>query len=356
MGMRIVIRKRSHRSLPIRLGGALVAVALVLAACGGDDGGGSSESEAPEAGSASEVSEAGYPVSIENCGRTLTFESAPTEVLASYQPTLEVLIGLGVADRVIARGEYEGAELVPLLPQQAAQLESIPVEQSAMNRPPLKEEAITLGPDFVLASGPVSFEFDAAAGFATLDEWADAGAQVYLSQCTEEQGAEITIEDTYQVILDLGWIFDVSAAAEERVEQMKAQISAVQEKVADREPVKVLIVYTTDDPPLVQGSSIEGRVVEAAGGENVLADQPQFFPANDEAIAAEDIDAVLVFPAYGPQVDTLFERYPNLDASRDRRSVTTNYVLTGGGVAGAWRIADAVDQLARQLHPSAFPE
>lgn len=236
----------------------------------------------------------------------------------------------------------------------AAVLEAIPVRESTRNRLPTKEEAITLSPDLVLANGPS--ELDAAEGYATRDEWEGAGALTYVAQCTSEQGAEITIEDTYQAILDFGRIFGVSAVAEERVEQMTAQIAAVQEKVAGREPPKVLIVYTTDDPPLVQGSSIEGRIVEAAGGENVLADQPQFFPANDEAIAAEDIDVFLVFPAYSPQVENLFARYPNLDASRDRRSVTTNYVLTGAGVAGAWRIADAVDQLARQLHPEAFAE
>lgn len=330
---------------PVRLRAAvLLAASVVLAGCGGSAADGSSASEAPAV--------AGYPVSIENCGRTLTFERAPTEVLASHQPTLEVLIGLGVADRVIARSEYQGAELAPLPPQQAAQLESIPVQQGSMNWLPAKEEAVTLGPDLVLSGG--FYEMDADAGYATRDEWEDAGALTYLAQCSADQGAEITVEDTYQVILDLGRIFGVAAAAEERVAQMTAQIAEVQEKVAGREPVRVLIVYTTDDPPLVQGSSIEGRVVELAGGVNVLADQPQFFPANDEAVATEDVDAILVFPAYGPQVETMFERYPNLDASRDRRAVTTNYVLTGGGVAGAWRIADAVEELARQLHPEAF--
>ncbi len=321
-----------------------MAATLVLTGCGGDGDDGD--------GSASEAPAAGYPVSIENCGRTLSFDRAPSGVLASHQPTLEVLIGLGVADRVIARTGYSGAELAPLPDQDAATLETIPVEQTADNWLPTKELAITLGPDFVLSGG--SYEMEAAQGYATRDEWDSAGAQTYLLQCSSEQGAEITVEDTYRTILDLGRIFGVEAAAQKRVEQMRAQITEVQEKVADREPVQVLVVYTTDDPPLVQGASIEGRVVELAGGQNVLADQPQFFPANDEAIAALDIDAFLVFPAYSPEVERLFERYPNLDASRDRRSVTTNYVLTGGGVAGAWRIADAVEQLARQLHPEAF--
>lgn len=96
-------RVRGNRANPTRLGGlVLLATALVLAGCGGGDVADSRAAEAPAAG---------YPVSIENCGRTLTFENAPSEVLVAYQPLLETLIGLGVADRVIARGSSKARSL-----------------------------------------------------------------------------------------------------------------------------------------------------------------------------------------------------------------------------------------------------
>ena len=42
-----------------------------------------------------------YPVTIENCGRTLTIESSPQRVLASWQNTGEILLALGLEDRLV---------------------------------------------------------------------------------------------------------------------------------------------------------------------------------------------------------------------------------------------------------------
>ncbi len=78
-------------------------------------------------------------------------------------------------------------------------------------------------------------------------------------------------------------------------------------------------------------------------GENVFADRESFFQAGLEAVAAEDVDAT-------KEADFLFETFPNLDASRDRRFAVTTYELTAHG----WRNAQTVEDLARQLHPEAF--
>jgi iron complex transport system substrate-binding protein len=333
---------------------AAAACVLAMSACG-DDGGKGTPAASKTAGS-KEAGD-GYPVTIENCGRKLTFDGPPSRVLTSYQPTLETLMGLGVGDKVIGRTKWTGAERSPPLEGGLTdKLEAIPtVSPGTNNWLPSKEEVIALSPDFVLSGG--FYEFDAKQGFATREELEDAGAQSYLSQCSSEDGATITVEDTYRVILDLGKIFGVSDRAQQRVAQMKKRIAAVRQKVAGRRPVKTLIVYLAGKSLTVQGASIEGEVVELAGGENVLADERQFFEANDEAISAEPVEAFLVLkdvPGEPADAAELFERFPDLPASRDRRAVETTYLRTGGGVAGAWRQADAVEHLAKQLHPEAF--
>lgn len=39
-----------------------------------------------------------YPLTIENCGRTLTYEAPPQRVLATWQNTGEILLALGLED------------------------------------------------------------------------------------------------------------------------------------------------------------------------------------------------------------------------------------------------------------------
>ncbi len=75
-----------HRS-GNRLGCVMGTLALVLAGCG--ESGGKPEAKGtvvPAAGRAT-----GFPVRIENCGRTLTFDEPPSRVVADYQPGLEIL-------------------------------------------------------------------------------------------------------------------------------------------------------------------------------------------------------------------------------------------------------------------------
>lgn len=89
-----------------------VLVAVVLAACGDDAG-------APAAGADGVPSAAGYPVTIENCGRTLTFDTPPSRAVLPYHPIAEIVVGLGLADRAIGRYGYQGAfPAAPLLPDQ----------------------------------------------------------------------------------------------------------------------------------------------------------------------------------------------------------------------------------------------
>ncbi len=78
----------------------LVVLSLVIAltACGGAD--------APDPRASAGTGAAGIPVTVQNCGRTLTFEQPPSRVVTSYYPTLETLIVLGLEGSVIGRARF----------------------------------------------------------------------------------------------------------------------------------------------------------------------------------------------------------------------------------------------------------
>ena len=76
-----------------------VVIAAVLAmstsACSSDGGGGTTGSPSASDGAA-------YPVSLQNCGRTITVRSDPDRVVSLWQSTTEALLALGLRERIVA--------------------------------------------------------------------------------------------------------------------------------------------------------------------------------------------------------------------------------------------------------------
>src|SRR5699024_4595494 len=68
---------------------AAFSATLALSACAG----------APEA--ESKTSSQGYPVTVENCGKTVTVESKPERAVTMNQGATEVALALGVEDQMV---------------------------------------------------------------------------------------------------------------------------------------------------------------------------------------------------------------------------------------------------------------
>jgi iron complex transport system substrate-binding protein len=213
---------------------AVLLSGFVLASCGSDDGATGTTARA-------EAAAASYPVTIENCGRTLTFDKAPSRAVLSYHPTAEIFVGLGLADRAVGRAGYQSgghgaATPAPTLPEQAADFKKIPVVSENVY-PPTKERMLSLRPDFLLAYG--DFDYSGDQGLASFKQLNAAGIQVYTVQC----GADAPLSDIYRVISDLGKIFGVTDRAKARIAQMRKQIAEVQAAVAGEPPVRFFAYF-----------------------------------------------------------------------------------------------------------------
>ncbi|MGH3872186.1 MAG: ABC transporter substrate-binding protein [Pseudonocardiaceae bacterium] len=308
----------------------------------------------------------GFPVTIQNCGRTLTFDKPPSRAVLPYHPMAEIFVGLGLADKAVGRvGWGGGLKEAPILPEQAADFAGIPVVSDNFFPPP-KEQMLTLRPDFLLAYADFDYggKHQGAEGLATLDELNAAGVQVYTVVCTDDAGyyTNKDLQAAYRTMLDLGKIFGVSDRAERRVAEMKAQIAGVAQKVRGQPVAKVLAYYTGEGPLSLNGggATLLGQILQAAGGENVFAETKKYtFEASLEAVAAKQVDVFLVFADSKEATGTLdgtkeeqflFATFPNMQASKDRRAIVTDYAFTTPG----WRTAQTVEDFARQLHPDAF--
>lgn len=342
-----------------RRGRAALAVsallALVVSGCGA-----TTPTAAPAATEA--TNPPGYPVSVENCGRTLTFDRPPERVITGYQPVLETLLALGLVDRVVGRTNFAENGPDGFLPGQKAPYEAIP-EISDTIVLPSKEVTLSQQADFVIDVSALS-SFNAADGQATIEELDASGAQVYLTGgwCDAEGVRNTTVEKTIEDVRDLGRIFGVEDRAEQLATEFETTLADVRARVADRPPVRVLALDSGDGPVNAYGGEgLTNEMIVAAGGENVLASVPEdYTEVSVEQIAAAQPEALLVadyvvlfgesYPAAEQKADAAFRIARESPAAQQRRFLA---VPVAGQHPGYRNVLTLVE-IARFLHPDAF--
>ncbi|WP_435737993.1 ABC transporter substrate-binding protein [Cellulosimicrobium sp. PMB13] len=336
------------RTTARRAAGA-VLVAALLAGCGQ-----SVTTDPPaEAGAGDETAPA--PVTLENCGREVVVEEVPTAAVGMHPAQTELLLRLGLADRLAGQAQA-GAQA---LPDDVADLaQDVLVVGDVM--PPPREDLLAVGPDFVYS--PTTYEFTAEQGFASIEQLEQAGAAVYVATggCAERRmSAEVT--DLFTDLENLGEMFDVQDAAAELVEQSQAELDEVEAAVADVEKLRVAQVYVEGTTLSAIGAGVEHDILRRAGADTVHApDQPafaDFFAATitPESLAAEQPDA-LVFSVYddGHEAATreyLTTTFPDMPAVREGRLIAVSSADVFPGTLGNVSI---VRQIAEQLYPVAF--
>jgi iron complex transport system substrate-binding protein len=302
-----------------------------------------------------------YPVTIENCGRTLTFDKAPERVLTTYQNVTEILVALGLEDRIVAVTDKLA---YPALPEQAEVMQNLTYLNTNPNQAGVaREVSLSQAPDFVLSAYP-TYDFDTAQGYASIEDFESVGAQVYgiSTECAEDASA-LTIDSVYRDILNLGRIFGVEAKAQELVEGTKKRIAAVQEKVASLAPARTIMfdLYQTFEAPYgVYGSGLNADMIRLAGGENVFGDEAQtYLQVSAEAVVSQEVDIFSTVDHEQPEAASddekktyLFTTFPNTVAAQQQRYVSVSAAAFAAGV----RIPEAVETLAKAYYPEAFTE
>ncbi len=294
---------------------------------------------------------ASFPVTIENCGRSLTFDAPPERVVSLWQPPTEMLLALGVQDQIVAlAGNY--TDLRPDLAPAAANIKSIGTAMAW----PSKEVLLSEQPDLVIAEGLEGFSYDSAQGYATVAEIEATGAQVISTggSCTPMDPASQTksTETVYNDLLMLGKVFGVSERAEALVAELQAREAAVVAKVADRDPVKVAFYNGGDGPVFVLSFGIWADLMQKAGGENVITTEG--FQISNEEFAASQPEVILIGTYPGQEAEDriafLKATFPTIPAVQNDRLVPIPTIDTEASV----RAIDGLEQIAKALHPEAF--
>lgn len=290
-----------------------------------------------------------FPVTIENCGRTLTFEQPPQRVISLWQPSNELLLALGVQDQVIGfAGNY--TTLPTSLSQAAAKIPSL----GSATHWPSREVMLTENPDLVVSEGLEGFAFDPAQGYATVAELEQNGVQVFStgSSCNPLESAGRGIEVVYEDLQTLGRIFGVSERAEQLIEKLQQRQQEITRRVTEQNPVPVVFYNGGEGPLSVLTTGVWEDSIRKAGGQNVFNNE--VFQVGVEEFANSKAAVILigVYPGQDaePLIAFLKQTFPDLPAVQADRLHPIPTIETEASI----RIMDGLEKIARAIHPEVF--
>lgn len=319
--------------------GSLAAL-LGLTACAGSDGSTASSGSPSATGS-------GYPVSVENCGRTLTFESAPNRVVSLWQAPTEMMLALGLRDRITAMaGNY--ADFPDSVAAKAADIPAIGTSMSW----PSKEVLLSQDADLVVGQSLKGYAFDTAQGYASVDQIEQGGAQVYgASMCDADGGdaRKMTLETPIRTLRDFGEIFGVSDRADAIIARMEAQKQKVIDAVKGKPTVKVAFFNGGEGPLIVLAGGIYDSAITTSGGKDVFAADSVYVSKEDFAASAPDVILVGTFQGqdFATQRAFLEKTFPELPAVKDGRISEIPVDDTDASIT----VMRGLTQIANALHP-----
>lgn len=297
-----------------------------------------------------------YPVTVESCGEPITFESTPERALSFDTNMTEIMLALGLEDRMV--GYWISG--VPVAEEYQEQISSIPLISDETWPPPGMEVILSFDPDFVF--GAWNYNFSEESG-VTPDNLAAAGVKSYVlteSCIAADVRPNTTLESTYQDILNIGLIFGVEDRAQVIVDQMRADINAVQETIGEVEtPLRGFYYGGGADAAFSCGKfGMASKIMAAVGAENIFADvEDDWIPAVGwETVIGRDPEFIMIddtpWESAEDRIATLksLPQLASITAIREERFIVMpwTYILPG------MEMDEGIAMLAEALYPDLF--
>ena len=327
------------RRRPLGVALAIPAAALLLAGCA------STSTASQDAVSESNAaSSADYPLTIDNCGTEVTIESAPERVVTIKSSTLELLLALGLEDRIVGTAFSDG----PVPDEYADAASDLEV---LSDKVPSQEVTLAAEPDLVFAGWESNLTAEGAGDRATLEK---LGVASYVAPAACKAAGympnPLTFDEVFREFEEAGAIFGVPDAAADLVAEQRAELDAIEPSDAG---LTALWYSSGDDTPYVgAGIGAPQMIMEAAGLENVAADVEDTWTSMGwEAIVAANPDViVLVDAAWNTAEQKIAHLESNpataaLPAVQEGRYLVVDFPATEAGVRNVGAVASLVDQL-----------
>ena len=242
-----------------------------------------------------------YPLTIENCGYKETFTKAPERVVALGQNTVEILLLLGLEDKVKASAFWP-TKVLPQLAEQNAKIKTLTVEI------PTLESILAQNPDFVPAQLPLLLGPESKV--AKREDLATVGVNSYLSpgMCATKKaagdmyGSRQTLWDMtylYQEIEDFAKIFNVEARGQAVIADFKKREADLRQEFGKNKKDLSFVFWFSSSSPSADASvggknSASGFIANVLGGHNAITSETEWPTVGWESMIAANPDVIVV--------------------------------------------------------------
>lgn len=310
-----------------------------------------------------------YPVTLQNCGHSLTFTAAPQRVVSIGQASTEVLLSLGLAPKVAATALWFG----PLPPALQAPAANIP--RLADNAPSLEAVAAT-SPELVTAQ--YTYNIGPQGDVGTFEQFQRLGIPAYVAP-SDCEGKALTAQSNgdgaRQVpfsmalidreISELAQVFDVPEQGQALLATQQARLAqAVAHAQRQARNASVVFWFSSSrlegDPWVAGNSGVPAYIARTLGLRNVIDSAEEWPNVSWEHIATQDPDYLVItrmdrrrYPADDVEKKLAFLRSDpvasQLAAVRNGRVI----VVEAQSLNPSLRVVDALEAVAAGLEPKA---
>lgn len=275
----------------------------------------------------------------------ITYEQAPERVVSLAGFATEMLLALGLEDKIVGYAWQDN----DVLPQYQEAFEALtPLCDPGMD--PGEEKVLAAEPDLVVSWASWSED-----DYYSYENLTKNGIGAYGFHCERTENS--TLDDVYADFLNLGKIFRVEDKAEALVGEMQERIAAVEERVKDEEPVSVFVcdIGSTEEQAFTAGGGLPADLIEKAGGQNIIEDTGMNWThVSWEVVAASNPDWIVIdYYTNADDVEGTLEflktqpALKNLDAVVNERFI----ILGLTDISASERNDDTVELLASYFHP-----
>ncbi len=305
-----------------------------------------------------------YPLTINNCGQKITFEKAPAKIVSIGQGMTEILLSLGLADKIAGTAVWVG----PVLPQYAEANSKIP--RLADNDPSF-ESVVGKEPDLVAAEfewhvGPQGAvgkrEQFSALGINTYIAPTDCVAKVNTDGGDGVRKELFTMDLVYQEIDELAQIFDVKDRGDALIADLKTREANAVASIAGARSKDLPIVFwfsskeVNGDAYIAGKNSAPAYILKTLGARNVVTTEEEWPLVGWETIAQANPAVIVIatmdrrrYAADDPKVKLDFlEKDPvtsELDAVKNKHFV----MMDAQSMNPTIRTIDGIEILAKGI-------
>ncbi|GAA3129351.1 ABC transporter substrate-binding protein [Streptomyces rectiviolaceus] len=286
----------------------------------------------------------GFPYTVTNCGVKTTYEEPPKRAVTMNQHATEVMLELGLKDRIAGTAYLDDK----VLSKYAKAYADTPVLAKEY---PSYEKLLAANPDFVYGGYASAFQAGEGRSRGALAK-SGVESRLNVEGCAKRA---VSMDDVYKEVREVGSTFGVRPRADKWVGAAKRELAETEarSRSKSKKPVPAFVYDSGDKTAFTAGGrGIGNDIIERAGGRNVFADLDKAFgDASWESVVDRNPEVIVILDYGGTTVAQKKKRLlddpvlANVPAIKHKRFA----VLPLSDAVVGVRAPGAVKKLADQL-------